>query len=372
MTRDAIIVGGGLHGCSAAYHLASRGVGCIVLEKETVGPHASGASAGGVRRLGRHVAEIPLSVVAMEMWWRIHEWLGDDCGFKEGGQIRVAETAAAMGMLEARARRVEDLGYSHEELVDRGEMRRLVPAISPAMIGGLVSRRDGFADPYRTTSAFCRQAKSLGVRVIEGAGVQSVERAGELWRVVTPKGPFEASAIVNCAGAWGDRLAAMLGERQVPVTVGPSMMTVTYPMAHFVDPVVIHTTRNLSFKQSHNGTVLIGGGHWARFNPETETTDLDFDKLAIGARTVVDTFPIMGLARINRCWAGLEGRLPDDIPVIGASAKLPGVFHGFSFCGHGFQLGPVVGRIIADLVVDGRTDLPIEPFHIDRFADPSP
>ena len=372
MTRDAIIVGGGLHGCSAAYHLASRGVGCIVLEKETVGRHASGASAGGVRRLGRHVAEIPLSVVAMEMWWRIHEWLGDDCGFKEGGQIRVAETAAAMGMLEARARRVEDLGYSHEELVDRGEMRRLVPAISPAMIGGLVSRRDGFADPYRTTSAFCRQAKSLGVRVIVGAGVQSVERAGELWRVVTPKGPFEASAIVNCAGAWGDRLAAMLGERQVPVTVGPSMMTVTYPMAHFVDPVVIHTTRNLSFKQSHNGTVLIGGGHWARFNPETETTDLDFDKLAIGARTVVDTFPIMGQARINRCWAGLEGRLPDDIPVIGASAKLPGVFHGFSFCGHGFQLGPVVGRIIADLVVDGRTDLPIEPFHIDRFADPSP
>jgi sarcosine oxidase subunit beta len=73
-------------------------------------------------------------------------------------------------------------------------------------------------------------------------------------------------------------------------------------------------------------------------------------------------------AQIVRCWAGIEGRMPDDIPVIGPSSTSPGVFHAFGFCGHGFQLGPIVGAIMAELVATGATNLPIAPFRIDRFA----
>ena len=367
MKADVIIIGGGLHGCSAAFQLARRGVGCIVLEGSTVGRHASGASAGGVRRLGRHRAEIPLSVVAMEMWWDIEDLVDDDCGFAEVGQLRVGETAADMARFEARVKLTRSLGYDHEEMIDRDEVRSLAPAIIPDVVGGIVSRRDGYANPYRTTMAFRLKAQSLGARVFESTRVAGVRRCGQAWTVSTTNGAFESPVIVNCAGAWGDRIAVALGEPQAPLVIGPSMMTVTYPMPHFNDPVVGHASRNLSFKQVRNGTVLIGGGHWAQLDSDGESTDLDFDKLALGAKTVVDIFPIMREVRINRCWAGLEGRLPDDIPIIGASDRLPGVFHAFSFCGHGFQLGPVVGRILADLVVDGRTDFPIEPFHIDRF-----
>jgi sarcosine oxidase subunit beta len=126
--------------------------------------------------------------------------------------------------------------------------------------------------------------------------------------------------------------------------------------------------RPLSFKQYRNGTVLIGGGHPGALDRDTNRTDLDFSALAVSARTVWELFPIMRGAQIVRCWAGIEARMPDDIPVIGKSATHEGVFHAFGFSGHGFQLGPIVGSILAELITGGSTNLPIAPFRIERFG----
>jgi sarcosine oxidase subunit beta len=146
------------------------------------------------------------------------------------------------------------------------------------------------------------------------------------------------------------------------------MMMVTCPLPHFLDPVILGSGRPLSFKQMGNGTVLIGGGRRARVDRDAQSTDLDFGELAESVRTVHELFPVMRGAVVNRCWAGIEARMPDDIPVIGRSATAEVVVHAFGFSAHGFALGPVVGRIVADLVVDGATDLPIAPFAITRFA----
>ena len=126
--------------------------------------------------------------------------------------------------------------------------------------------------------------------------------------------------------------------------------------------------RKLSFKQFENGTVLIGGGHEGRACPDTNRTELDFRELATSAATAAALFPSLRDVNIVRCWGGIEGRTPDGIPVIGPGAT-PGSYHAFGFCGHGFALAPVVGRIIADLVTRGGTDLPIDAFRIGRFAD---
>jgi sarcosine oxidase subunit beta len=142
---DVIVVGGGLHGCSAALHLARAGLRPLVLEKDYVGRHASGVNAGGVRRLGRHEAEIPLSVAALEMWHRIAELVDDGCGFESVGQVKVAESEAELELLRTRQARLRSLGFEHEELVDARELRELVPAAAPHCVGGLVSRRDGAA-----------------------------------------------------------------------------------------------------------------------------------------------------------------------------------------------------------------------------------
>ena len=145
------------------------------------------------------------------------------------------------------------------------------------------------------------------------------------------------------------------------------MMMVTERLPHFLDPVVGAASRKLSFKQMQNGTVLIGGAHLAAHDMQRETTAIDFPKLSESSRTVVDLFPHMREVRIVRCWAGLEAFMPDHLPVISPSSTAAGVYHAFGFSAHGFQLSPVVGRIMSELVLDGTSSLPIEAFSIQRF-----
>lgn len=363
---DVIVIGGGLHGCSAALHLARRGATVTVIEKDHVARHASGVNAGGVRRLGRDVAEIPLSVAAMELWHAIADLVDDECGFERSGQIRVAENEVELGDLRARVDQVRALGFTHEELIDRDAMRAVVPAIAEHCVGAIYCRDDGAANPYRTTLAFKRKAEAMGVHFREGEAVVSVVRAGPAWRVRTDRGALDAHVIINCAGAWADRIAAQFGEG-VPLAVTAPMLMITAPLPPLLRPVLGATGRPLSFKQLANGTLLIGGGHLGRADRDTNRTELDFAKLAYSARTVRDLFPATEAAQIVRCWAGIEAKMPDGIPVIGPSSTSENVLHAFGFSAHGFQLGPIVGSILAELVTTGQTNLPIAPFQIDRF-----
>lgn len=366
-SADVIVVGGGLHGCSTALHLARAGISALVIEKNYVGRHASGVNAGGVRTLSRHEAEVPLSLAALELWYAIGALVDDDCGFEAHGQIRIAENEQDAVELKKRAARMRSLGYAHERWIDAGELFARVPALARHCLGGLIAERDGAALPYRTTAAFRRKAEALGQTFHEGVRVGRVQRNGQAWTVETDRGGFSARVLVNCAGAWADRICAQLGE-PVPLEVIAPMMMVTLRMPRFLEPVVLGTGRPLSFKQTHEDTVLIGGGRRARVERDAETTDLDFLELAVSAQTVRDLFPIMGGATVHRGWAGIEARMPDDIPVIGPSSTLPDAYHAFGFSAHGFELGPIVGRITSDLIATGATALPIAPFAITRFA----
>jgi len=196
---DVIVIGGGLHGSSTALHLARRGARAIVIEKDHVGCHASGVNAGGVRRLGRHLAEVPLAVAAMELWHRIGDLVDDDCGFESHGQVKVAESEAEFAALRARVDELTHLGFTHEELIDRATLKQIVPAISEHCVGAIVCRVDGAANPYRTTLAFKRKAETLGVRFIEGAAVTGLARNGGAWRVETGAAHYEAGVVVSDA-----------------------------------------------------------------------------------------------------------------------------------------------------------------------------
>src|SRR5712671_2555174 len=366
-TADVLVIGGGLHGCSTALHLALRGLKPILVEKDYAGRHASGVNAGGVRQLARHLAEIPLSLLSMDLWEHIEDLVGDDCGFESQGTVLVAESDDELAGFRARVDDLRLRGFTHEELIDRTELRRLVPAVSEHCPGGVVSRRDGAADPFVTTQAFRRRAIEKGAEVIEGATVTGLARVGGTWRAETSAGPIEAPKVVNAAGAWADRIAAMLGE-PVPLEVIAPMPMVTSALPAFIEPVVILRGRKLSFKQRANGTVVIGGGHLAVPFRDENRTVLDWDRLATSARTVWELFPVMREATIVRAWAGIEARMPDDIPVVGPSSTSEGAYHQFGFSAHGFQLGPGVGALMAELVATGATNLPIAPFRVDRFA----
>ncbi|MCB8840365.1 FAD-binding oxidoreductase [Aurantimonas sp. VKM B-3413] len=366
-TVDLVVIGGGIHGCSAALHAALRGLEVVVLEKDTVARHASGVNAGGVRRLGRDYPEVPISQRSMEIWHRIEELVDDDCGFQRAPQIKVAETEADFEALKARAAHLRAMGFEHEIVLERSELREHLPAVAEHCVGGLASLDDGFALPYQTTFAFQRKARSLGVRFEENCRARKVERVGADFRVSTDRGVFTSRKLLNCSGAWAGEIARQLGE-YAPVAATAPMMLVTSRMPRFCTAVVGNETRPLSFKQMQNGTVVIGGGRRGRPNPETNASELIFSELRQTAATAIAVFPIMKGATIVRSWAGIEGRMPDGIPVISPSATEEGAYHAFGFSSHGFQLGPGVGEIMGELIATGRTNAPIAPFSITRFA----
>ncbi len=368
---DAIVIGGGLHGTSTAMHLALKGMRPIVIEKNSVGRHASGVNAGGVRQLLRDPAEIPLSMAAMDRWLDLESLLGRYAAMCEFvghiGQVAVAETEADMRKLEARAAEIRALGWNHEELVDRQELRRLLPAVADHCIGGLVSRRDGQATPYLTSQAFRLRAIELGVRFVEGVRVTGLEH-GTRWRVLTTDSIFTSEILINCGGAWAWQTASLVGET-LPRGYFAATMMVTGRMPSFVDPVVIGTGRQLSFKQTSTGTVVIGGGILGIADLTKETADPVAERMRVSAETCSILFPIMRRATIVRAWAGLEARMPDQIPVIGPSQTAPNMWHAFGFSGHGFQLSTIVGSLLADLIVDGRSPLPLDAFRPSRFSE---
>lgn len=367
MNVDVVIIGGGLMGFSSALQLAIRGKSCVVLERDSAGRHASGVNAGGLRRLNRHPAEISLAVAAAEQWQNIKALVDSDCDARFPGQIRVAETDHDIEKLEQRARMVRELGYQHEEMIDQQTLYQMLPALRPGCVGGLLCRSDGYARPFHALTAFRDKACSLGVKYYSSTQVTHLEQKNSMWQVNTSSGVFTAPILLNCAGAWANKIAHSVGE-YVSLTPKAPMMMVTERLPHFIDPVVGTASRKLSFKQMQNSTVLIGGAHLADLDLATQQTQINWRKLAVSARSVLALFPQLKDVRIVRTWAGIEGFTPDSLPIIGPSMQATGLFHCFGFSAHRFQLSPIVGKIMSELVLDGHTKYPIEAFNINRFV----
>ena len=363
---DLVIVGGGLIGLSSALAAAGAGLSVTLLEAAHCGRYASGANAGGVRSLNRHPAEIPLARAALELWRRLPELVGDDGGFAAVGQIRVAEDDAGLEALEHRRAMLRELGYDHERLIGQTELRRRLPNLADGCRGALIVEDDGFADPLRCVRAFRRAVLSAGVTLRESCPVTAIEKDGGGLRVLTPDSEIATGMVVNAAGAWGGRFAAALGE---PVDIRPAalQMLVTARMPAFVDAVVGSQGHKLSLKQSKEGSVIIGGGYEGDVDPDHGCTSLSQSTVRQNLATAARMFPNLRTATLVRSWAGIEGMVEDNLPVLGVSGTTPGLVHAFGFSGHGFALSPLVGRLVLDLCLARSNDFSLAPFAVERF-----
>ncbi len=367
MSVDLIVIGGGLMGLAVALEAADAGMRVTLLEAERIGRHASSASAGGVRSLNRHPAEIPLARAALPLWHELSGRLGRDVGFAASGQIRVAENPAALAALEARVARVRALGYNHEELIGADELRGLEPRLAEHCLGALIVRDDGFADPLRAVRAWRAAALARGVEIREATTVRAVTRAGDGLSIETAEGDFRAAAIVNAAGAWGAELARAAGDR-VEVAPRALQMSVTAPVPHFVHAVMGTEGRKLSLKQMPNGSVVIGGGYEGPIDAEARVGRALQRNVAANVATAAGLFPLLRHARVVRSWAGIEAWTEDGLPMLGPSMRVPGLVHAFGFSGHGFALVPLIGQIVTSMLEGRAQNLPLAPFSPDRFA----
>lgn len=363
---DVLIIGGGIQGCAAAYHLSAAGLSVTVVEKNWIARHASGVNAGGVRVLGRHLSEVELSNRSMDLWQTLDDQLDADTGFRCRSLINIAADEADMTTLRQRQTQMHQRGYQYEQMIDQQELRDRLPHVAESCVGGVVSERDGYAIPYKSTLAFKLAAERQGAQFIQGEQVQRLRKLGQHWLVETDKQQLQGGVLLNCAGAWADTISVMMGDN-VPLSHSAPMLMITTRLPHFATPVVGAVSRPLSFKQFENGTVLIGGGAKGFADRDNNRTRLDYSKLAIGAASAIEFFPIMQTASVNRMWAGLEAYMPDNLPVIGASVRADNAFHAFGFSAHGFQMGPAVGEVLAELVLNGRSRFNLDAFRIDRF-----
>lgn len=366
-TPDILVIGGGLHGLSVALHLARSGRAVAVIERSYVGRHASGASAAGVRTLGRSLAEMPLAMESMGLWHQIGDLVGDACGFQANGQLKVVASEAQLAAETGRVDHLRARGYRNEQMIGQNHLRDLVPGINPKFIGAAYAENDGAADPHRTLVAFRAAAERAGVVIHEGAGVTALQRQGSGWRVHTPEAVFAASVVVNAAGAWGARIAALIGE-EITLSAKASMMMVTERLAQTIRPVISIAGRSLSFKQSAQGTLVLGGGIQGRYELDSEKTHINFRALAAGAAATQELLPAVAATRIVRCWSGIEGKTDDLLPIIGPSLRGENFYHVFGFSGHGFQLVPAVGAAVAGMIANGAVPETLLPFGVARLA----
>ncbi len=366
LTADVAVIGGGTVGCSTALHLRRRSASVVLLERGLCGGQASGVNYGGVRQQGRELAELPLAMRSREMWGRLAEIVGSDCEFTASGHVKLARSDADMAELEAYREAVQPFGLALE-LLGRNDLRARYPFLGDAAVGGSLCADDGQANPRLVAPAFARAARSAGADVREHAQVIEARHDGTHFLVRTAEGiEVRATALVNVAGAWGHEIAARFGE-SVPQSVIAPNMCVTEPLPYFMVPNFGVCGGGVYVRQIPRGNIIFGGGRavadrdHVRAYPVAKTS-LD------AARQTIALVPRLRHAHIIRTWTGIEGAMPDNIPVIGPSRTTPGLFHAFGFSGHGFQLGPATGAVLAELILDGATPTEIAAFDIGRFA----
>jgi len=369
MTRrlqaDAVIIGGGIVGGSAALFMRRAGLSVILLDKGFCGAQASGVNYGGVRRQGRAPEQLPLAQRSHALWARLPELIGIDGEYIRSGHLKLARTEEHFARLEAYAATVRPLGLD-VELIGGNAIRERFPWLPGDVAGASLCAEDGHANPRLIAPAFARAALAAGATVLENTPVIEARETGDGFAILAGDGvEIRSRLLFNCAGAWSDRFAASFGEPVPLQRIYPSMV-VTEPMPFRLPMSLGEEGGGFYGRQVTRGNYVMGGGRG------TPLENPDFSRPSVNAASsvmlrAIELFPHLKNAQVIRFWSGTESEMPDDNPVIGPSSRVNNLFHAFGFCGAGFQTGPAVGAILCDLAVRGETETPIDAFRIDRF-----
>jgi glycine/D-amino acid oxidase-like deaminating enzyme len=372
-TADVVVIGGGVHGASVAYHLAKKRAGRVVLlEKKFLASGPTGRSTAVVRR---HYAHDYLTVSANRSADIYRNWkdvIGDECGYSEIGWVQFVghRDVAAFERVVARAR---ELGAG-VRMMALDDVKALVPAMETGDIGAACyEEHSGCGDPALTTNAYAKGARELGAEIVQYTEVTSIRTTGDkVTGVRTAKGDVDAPVVVVCAGLWANALTAPLGVA-IPIQPQRHQMTIFRRPAEFpTHPAVYDLIQGTYCRPDHGDLTIYGITRYAEAaDPDRYNEAADYEEIEKTTEAIAYRFPVMERGLSRGGYSGLYDTTPDHQPVLGPAPQVSGLYLDCGWSGHGFKHSPVTGDVISELVLAGRypDGLDASEFNVTRFRE---
>ena len=372
---EAIVVGGGVNGTSAAFHLAERGVKTVLLERGEIAGASTGKSGGLVRMHYTDPYQARLANESLPYFadWRHRVGVGDP-GFARTGFIQtVAEHN--IPALRENVRMLQGLGVN-TCIVNGDDVRRLQPGVyTEDLIACAYEPDSGCAMPGETAKSFAAAAARLGATIATGVTVTAVRTAGgRVVGVSTDTGDYDAPIVIVCAGVWGVPLFGALGVA-LPIEAHRTQVALfdrreLLPGGAAGHMVFIDTAAGIYFRPYGEHETLVGGRGRSRLTDSADVYDerADVDLVADVKQRLAYRVPAMESARASRDWAGILDMTPDGCPILEADLGATGLYLAAGFSGSGFKSGPYVGQVMATWAATGERPEAAAPFALGRFA----
>ena len=370
-TADVVVVGGGVVGASAAYHLAVAGLGRVLLleRADALGTGATGACAGGFRFQFSSEVNVRLSLASIPMIVGFEEQHGIALDvWRDGYLFLVRDEEAWPGFIRA-ADLQRSLGVD-VRLLQPAEAGRLMPGLAlEGVVGATFCPDDGIADPSGLTNGYATLARREGAEIRTGVDVTGVRvGAGRVLGVETSAGPVDAPIVVNAGGPWAAALARTTGV-DLPLEPVPRNVVVTGPFPGRPErrTLVIDVSTSFYFHREGPGVLMGMASRDERPSFETRPDERVINEEILP--TAVRVFPPLEEAGLERAWAGLYEMTPDRHPVLGPVYGVEGFYLANGFSGHGFQHAPIVGKLLAEMIWEGEArTVDVSSLGLERFG----
>ena len=371
---DVLIIGGGVIGCSIAYHLTRRGCRkVVVVERYTLGSGSTAKAAGGIRQQFSCEANVRLAMYSVDFFAHFHERLElpPDAGgvdFHQIGYLFLLSTPEAFATFERSAALQQHLGLPVEVLTPEQVASRWPWLSVSGIVGATYCPTDGYGSPHEVMQAFATQARRLGASFVEVAEVSAIKRQGaRIMTVETNRGSFSPGIVVLCAGVWSGELGRLVGV-EIPVQPLRRMCFVTDPFDAIPHdaPMTIEMPNTFHFRPEGAGFML---GTSDQDEPYGFTTTMNWHWLGRVVEDAVKRVPVFEQARVHHGWAGLYETTPDHNAILGPIPGVENLLVATGFSGHGVMQSPATGMIMSEFILDGKArTIDVSELGIERFA----